>query len=115
MHVACQRLLPCGLIHLPFFQVVLESHSDYMLLPAQIIQRKRDGNALIEEEIRFFINGFTSGELPEYQMSALAMAICFQGMNFDETMWLTRAMIASGKVMQWKQQPGLFYADKHST
>jgi pyrimidine-nucleoside phosphorylase len=86
-----------------------------MLLPAQIIQRKRDGNALTEEEIRFFINGFTSGELPEYQMSALAMAICFQGMDFDETMWLTRAMIASGKVMEWKRQPGLFYADKHST
>jgi pyrimidine-nucleoside phosphorylase len=86
-----------------------------MLLPAQIIQKKRDGNALTEEEIRFFINGFTSGELPEYQMSALAMAICFQGMNFDEMMWLTRAMIASGKVMEWKRQPGLFYADKHST
>src|SRR5580692_8515843 len=86
-----------------------------MLLPAQIIQKKCDGHALTEEEIRFFINGFTSGELPDYQMSALAMAICFQGMNFDETMWLTRAMIASGKVMEWKQQPGLFYADKHST
>jgi pyrimidine-nucleoside phosphorylase len=86
-----------------------------MLLPAQVIQKKRDGKALTEEEIRFFINGFTSGELPEYQMSALAMAICFQGMNFDETMWLTRAMTASGKVMEWKQQPGLFYADKHST
>ena len=55
-----------------------------MLLPAQTIQKKRDGNALTEEEIRFFINGFTSGELPEYQMSAMAMAVCFQGMNFDE-------------------------------
>jgi pyrimidine-nucleoside phosphorylase len=86
-----------------------------MPLPAQIIQKKRDGNALTEEEICFFINGFTSGELPEYQMAALAMAICFQGMNFYETMWLTRAMIASGKVMEWKRQPGLFYADKHST
>jgi pyrimidine-nucleoside phosphorylase len=110
-----------------------------MLLPAQIIQKKRDGNALTEEEIRFFINGFTSGELPEYQMSALAMAICFQGMNFDETMWLTRAMIASGKVVEWgknsvqvskspsasrvddlgtpalKHSGTTFYADKHST
>src|SRR5271169_2845994 len=86
-----------------------------MLLPAQIIQKKRDGNALTEEEIRFFINGFTSGELPEYQMSALAMAICFQGMNFDETMWLTRAMIESGKVVEWKGRAGAFYADKHST
>jgi pyrimidine-nucleoside phosphorylase len=110
-----------------------------MLLPAQIIQKKRDGNALTEEEIRFFINGFTNGELPDYQMSALAMAICFQGMNFDETMWLTRAMIASGKIVEWGKDsvqvpkspsaatsenlgtPALrhsstcFYADKHST
>src|SRR6266853_1324056 len=86
-----------------------------MLLPAQIIQKKRDGKALTEEEIRFFIKGFTSGELPEYQMAALAMAICFQGMNFDETMWLTRAMVESGKVVEWKRLPGMFYADKHST
>ena len=86
-----------------------------MLLPAQIIQKKRDGQSLTEEEIRFFINGFTSGELPEYQMAALAMAICFQGMNFDETMWLTRAMIESGKVVEWPRAPRSFYADKHST
>lgn len=85
-----------------------------MLLPAQVIQKKRDGHALTEEEIRFFINGFTTGELPEYQMSALAMAICFQGMNFDETMWLTRAMVESGKVVPWPRG-GAFYADKHST
>jgi pyrimidine-nucleoside phosphorylase len=86
-----------------------------MLLPAQIIQKKRDGQTLTEEEIRFFINGFTSSELPDYQMSALAMAICFQGMTLDETMWLTRTMIASGKIVEWKRQAGLFYADKHST
>jgi pyrimidine-nucleoside phosphorylase len=94
-----------------------------MLLPAQVIQKKRDGKALTEEEIRFFVNGFTSGELPEYQMSALAMAVCFQGMNFDETMWLTRAMVESGKVVQWRpsKTPKLqhsttpFYCDKHST
>ncbi len=84
-----------------------------MLLPAQVIQRKRDGQTLTEEEIRFFIDGYTRGELPDYQMSALAMAICFRGMNFDETMWLTRAMVESGKVVPWK--PGPFYADKHST
>jgi pyrimidine-nucleoside phosphorylase len=83
------------------------------MLPAQIIQRKRDGQALTEGEISFFIDGFTRGELPDYQMAALAMAICFVGMNFDETMWLTRAMIESGKVVEWKR--GAFYADKHST
>jgi pyrimidine-nucleoside phosphorylase len=86
-----------------------------MLLPAHIIQKKRDGHVLTEEEIRFFVHGFTSGELPDYQMAALAMAICFQGMNFDETMWLTRAMIESGKVVEWKRASGVFYADKHST
>ena len=49
-----------------------------MLLPAQVIQRKRDGRALTEEEIRFFIDGYTRGELPDYQMAALAMAVCFK-------------------------------------
>lgn len=85
-----------------------------MLLPAQIIQKKRDGKALTEKEIRFFVLGFTRGELPEYQMAALAMAICFQGMTFDETLSLTRAMVDSGQVIQWKRN-GSFYADKHST
>ncbi len=84
-----------------------------MLLPAQIIQRKRDGHALTEEEIRFFITGFTDGSLPDYQMAALAMAICFRGMNFDETLWLTRAMVESGEVVPWPTGP--YRADKHST
>src|ERR1043166_2430208 len=98
-----------------------------MLLPAHIIQKKRHGHALTEEEIRFFVDEFTHGELPDYQMAALAMAICFQGMNFDETMWLTRAMVESGKVVHWRHgvpptpqagtlaPPSPFYADKHST
>ncbi|MEI6082802.1 MAG: thymidine phosphorylase [Verrucomicrobiota bacterium] len=83
------------------------------MLPAQVIQKKRDGQPLTEAEIRFFIDGFTRGDLPDYQMAALAMAVCFQGMNFDETMWLTRAMVESGQVVDWK--PGNFLADKHST
>jgi pyrimidine-nucleoside phosphorylase len=104
-----------------------------MLLPAQIIQRKRDGAALTEAEVRFFVGGFTRGEIPDYQMAALAMAICFQGMNFDETMWLTRAMVESGKTIEWRREgeapaepsgkrlagrlalPTPYYADKHST
>jgi len=93
-----------------------------MLLPAQIIQKKRDGQPLTEEEVRFFIGGFTRGEIPDYQMAALAMAICFQGMNDDETMWLTRAMVESGNIVNWQRstlhaqhstEP--FYCDKHST
>ena len=84
-----------------------------MFLPAQIIQKKRDGLVLTEEEIRSFIQGFTRGDVPEYQMAALAMAICFQGMNFDETLGLTRAMVESGQTIAWP--PGPFLADKHST
>ena len=86
-----------------------------MLLPAQIIQKKRDGKALTEEEIRFFVHGFTQNGLPDYQMAALAMAVCFQGMSFDETMWLTRAMVESGRIVEWKRRPGVYHADKHST
>ncbi len=83
------------------------------MIPAQIIQKKRDGYALSTEEITAFIHGFTTGKIPDYQMSALAMAVCFQGMTFDETMWLTRAMVESGQIIQWS--PGRFLADKHST
>jgi pyrimidine-nucleoside phosphorylase len=83
------------------------------MIPAQVIQRKRDGQALTEEEIRQFILGFTRGTIPDCQMSALAMAICFQGMTGEETMWLTRAMIESGQTLQWSS--GNFLADKHST
>ena len=46
-------------------------------MPAQVIQKKRDGKALSEEEITFFMDSFTKGELPDYQMAALAMATCF--------------------------------------
>jgi hypothetical protein len=47
------------------------------IMPAQVIQKKRDGKALTEEEITFFMDSFTKGELPDYQMAALAMATCF--------------------------------------
>lgn len=59
------------------------------------------------------MEGYTKGTLPDYQMAALAMATCFQGMNFDETMFLTKSMVESGKVLKWK--PGKFLCDKHST
>ncbi len=86
-----------------------------MILPAQVIQKKRDGGALSVEEIRHFILGFTRGEIPDYQMSALAMAICWRGMNTDETFALTRAMVESGKTIEWPHPRKSFYADKHST
>ncbi|MCE2470599.1 MAG: hypothetical protein J4G18_01620, partial [Anaerolineae bacterium] len=54
-----------------------------------LIEKKRDGQPLSNSEIRFFINGFTAGDIPDYQASALLMAIFFQGMNRAETVNLT--------------------------
>lgn len=76
-----------------------------------ILDKKREGHALGTAEIREFIEGFTSGEIPDYQMSALAMAICCRGMNERETADLTEAMKNSGRCLTWE---GLT-ADKHST
>jgi len=79
-----------------------------------IIRKKRDRQILSEDEIRFIIEEVTQGEVPEYQIGALLMAICLSGMTFDETRFLTDAMIGSGKVFDWQTIPG-FKVDKHST
>ena len=63
-----------------------------------IIIKKRDGGALTKDEIQFFVDGYTAGEIPDYQASALLMAIYFQGMNKEETYQLTAAMRDSGDV-----------------
>ena len=60
------------------------------------IIKKRDGGKLTKEEIAFFVKGVTDGTLPDYQISALLMAICFKGMNEKETFCLTDAMRYSG-------------------
>ncbi len=64
-----------------------------------IIAKKRNGGELTKEEINFFIEGYTKGEIPDYQASALAMAIYFQKMNMRETIDLTLAMRDSGDVL----------------
>ena len=79
-----------------------------------IIIKKREGHELSDEEIRFFINGYVKGEIPDYQASALAMAILFQGMNKREISTLTDAMEHSGDVMDLSDIKG-FKVDKHST
>jgi len=79
-----------------------------------LIERKREGNALTENEIREIIAAFTDGTLPDYQMSALAMAIFFQGMDDAETTHLTRAMMESGSVLQYPEDAPP-RVDKHST
>ena len=81
--------------------------------PSEIISRKRDREPLTQDDIADFINGFAAGEIPDYQMSALAMAILLNGMSDEETAWLTQAMLASGASLSWDS--GLPLVDKHST
>lgn len=79
-----------------------------------LIMKKRNGGALSTEEIRFMIKGFTLGEIPDYQMSAMMMAIYFQGMNEDETLALTMEMAKSGDMLDLSDINGI-KVDKHST
>ncbi|MEO0285037.1 MAG: thymidine phosphorylase [candidate division WOR-3 bacterium] len=78
-----------------------------------IIEKKRDGKALTKEEIEFFVEKTVKGEIPDYQISALLMAIYFQGLNEDETYFLTEAMRNSGKTIDILGVSPLL--DKHST
>ncbi len=79
-----------------------------------IIMEKRSGRALSDAEIRFLIDGYVDGSIPEYQVSALLMAIFFKGMTAAETAVLTQAMLESGDTMDLSGIPGPF-VDKHST
>ena len=79
-----------------------------------LIRKKKCGGELSSEEIRYMINGFTDGSIPDYQMSAMTMAICFQGMNPKETVDLTLAMRDSGDVLDLSKIQGV-KVDKHST
>ncbi|EYF02016.1 thymidine phosphorylase [Chondromyces apiculatus] len=80
----------------------------------EIIARKRDGGALTEPQIARLIRAYTEGDLADYQMSAWLMAVFLRGMNDDETVALTRAMLHSGDVLELSSVPGL-KVDKHST
>ena len=77
-----------------------------------LLDKKREGRALGSAEIRELVEGFTRGEVPDYQMSAFAMAVCCRGMTERETADLTEAMMNSGSTLDWG---GLVTADKHST
>jgi pyrimidine-nucleoside phosphorylase len=79
-----------------------------------VIMKKRNGRVLTDEEIQFFIGGYTKGEIPDYQASALMMAVYFQGMNSHETSMLTKYMAQSGDMVDLASIPGI-KVDKHST
>jgi pyrimidine-nucleoside phosphorylase len=79
-----------------------------------IIQRKRDGHELGRDEITFFVDGYTRGDIPDYQASAFAMAVFFRGMTPAETVALTESMMRTGEVLDLSDLPGP-RVDKHST
>ena len=79
-----------------------------------LIEKKQAGLALSQEEIKFLIAGYTDGTIPDYQMSALAMAIYFQGMTEEEASYLTMAMVKSGDEIDLSAIHGV-KVDKHST
>lgn len=85
-----------------------------VLIFKNIIKKKRAGEKLNREEIYFFVKNFTDGKIPDYQASALLMAICVNGMDDEETKNLTFAMIESGKVFDFSNI-NIPLADKHST
>ena len=82
--------------------------------PVDIIAKKRDGRQLTSEEIEFFINGYTGGDITDYQASAWTMAVFLRGMTHEETTALTLAMANSGQVLDLTSVFPLV-ADKHSS
>lgn len=79
-----------------------------------IIETKKEGGRLSSEEIEYLINGYTKGQIPDYQLSAWAMAVYFQGMNKEETAALTEVMVQSGEMIDLSKIKGK-KVDKHST
>ena len=86
------------------------------MLFADVIQKKRDGGELTSAEIEFFVRGLADSSIPAEQVSALAMAVVFKSMTFEETGALTTAMASSGTVLDWRSEDlGGPVVDKHST
>ncbi|MBV8866444.1 MAG: pyrimidine-nucleoside phosphorylase, partial [Acidobacteriaceae bacterium] len=79
-----------------------------------LIHRKRDGEELSPEEIRYLVDGYTRTEIPDYQISAFLMAVFFSGMTDREVSVLTEAMMNSGSIVDLSSIPGI-KVDKHST
>ncbi len=86
-----------------------------MIRPAELIQRKRDGEELAAEEIVDLTLAYSRGEVPDYQMAAFCMAVYFRGLSSAETFALTDAMIRSGETIDLGAELGRKVVDKHST
>jgi pyrimidine-nucleoside phosphorylase len=86
-----------------------------MIRPAELIQRKRDGGELSDEELTELVLEYTRGEIPDYQLAAFCMAVFFRGLNGRETYALTDAMVRSGETIDLRAEIGRLVADKHST
>jgi pyrimidine-nucleoside phosphorylase len=86
-----------------------------VIRPAELIQRKRDGEELSAGELEELILGYARGEIPDYQLAAFAMAVYFQGLSPRETYALTDAMVRSGETIDFQAEVGRPVADKHST
>jgi pyrimidine-nucleoside phosphorylase len=86
-----------------------------LIRPAEVIQRKRDGEELDSGEITELILGYARGEIPDYQLAAFCMAVYFRGLSVRETFALTYAMIGSGETLDLGEMLGRKVVDKHST
>jgi pyrimidine-nucleoside phosphorylase len=86
-----------------------------VIRPAELIQRKRDGEELADGELSELILGYARGEIPDYQLAAFAMAVYFRGLSPRETYALTDAMVRSGETIDLQAEIGRPVADKHST
>jgi len=83
-------------------------------LPAELIKNKKQGGAHSREELAALVSGYTGGHIPDYQMSAWLMAVCFQGLTHQETAWLTEEMVYSGRRLNFSGLQKIA-VDKHST
>jgi pyrimidine-nucleoside phosphorylase len=86
-----------------------------MIRPAELIERKRNGEELADAEIAELVLGYARGDVPDYQMAAFAMAVFFRGLSPRETFALTDAMVRSGETLDMASALGRKVVDKHST